>query len=68
MTKIQLKPLLTEIRACQVCAAHLPHPPNPVLRAHANARLLLTGQAPGGEDSKRQESDRHGRSGESRCD
>ena len=47
MTRIQLKPLLTEIRACQVCAVHLPHPPNPVLRAHANARLLLIGQAPG---------------------
>ena len=43
----KLKSLLTEIRACQVCAAHLPHPPNPVLRAHANARLLLVGQAPG---------------------
>ncbi len=42
-----LEPLLTEIRACQVCAAHLPHGPNPVLRAHANARLLLVGQAPG---------------------
>ena len=42
-----LEPLLTEIRACEVCAAHLPHGPNPVLRAHANARLLLVGQAPG---------------------
>ena len=43
----KLKSLLTDIRACQVCAAHLPHPPNPVLRAHAHARLLLVGQAPG---------------------
>ena len=43
----KLTSLLTEIRACQVCAAHLPHPPNPVLRAHVNARLLLVGQAPG---------------------
>ena len=47
MTRIPLRPLLTEIRACQVCAGHLPLPPNPVLRAHANARLLLIGQAPG---------------------
>lgn len=47
MPKPNLKTLLTEIRACQVCAAHLPHPPNPIVRAHANARLLLVGQAPG---------------------
>lgn len=47
MPKTSLKTLLTEIRACQVCAAHLPHPPNPILRAHANARLLIVGQAPG---------------------
>ena len=47
MLKPNLKTLLTEIRACQVCAAHLPHPPNPIVRAHANARLLLVGQAPG---------------------
>ncbi len=43
----KLKSLLTEIRACQVCATHLPHPPNPIVSAHANARLLLVGQAPG---------------------
>ena len=42
-----LKPLLAEIRACQVCAGHLPHAPNPVVRANARARLLLIGQAPG---------------------
>ena len=47
MAKIKLRPLLAEIRACQVCAAHLPHPPNPILRARADARLLLIGQAPG---------------------
>jgi uracil-DNA glycosylase len=47
MTKPNLKNLLTDIRACQVCAAHLPHPPNPIVRAHADARLLLIGQAPG---------------------
>ncbi len=47
MPKPNLKKLLTEIRACQVCAAHLPHAPNPIARAHANARLLLIGQAPG---------------------
>ncbi len=47
MPKPILKNLLAEIRACQVCAAHLPHPPNPVLRASASARLLIVGQAPG---------------------
>jgi uracil-DNA glycosylase len=39
--------LLREVRACQVCAAHLPLGPRPVLRAKASARLLLIGQAPG---------------------
>ena len=47
MLKPNLKILLAEIRACQKCAAHLPHPPNPIVRANANARLLLVGQAPG---------------------
>jgi uracil-DNA glycosylase len=42
-----LAALLREIRACQVCAAHLPLGPRPVLRAKASARLLLIGQAPG---------------------
>ena len=39
--------LLTEIRACRICEAHLPHRPRPVLQASATARLLLVGQAPG---------------------
>ncbi len=39
--------LLREIRACRVCAAHLPLGPRPVLRAKASARLLIVGQAPG---------------------
>lgn len=47
MKKTGLRPLLDEIRACQVCAVHLPHPPHPIVRAHASARLLLIGQAPG---------------------
>jgi uracil-DNA glycosylase len=42
-----LAALLREVRACQVCAAHLPLGPRPVLRAKASARLLLIGQAPG---------------------
>lgn len=42
-----LERLLAEIRACTVCAAHLPFPPRPVLRAGVTARLLIVGQAPG---------------------
>jgi uracil-DNA glycosylase len=42
-----LASLLREIRACRVCAAHLPLGPRPVLRAKASARLLIIGQAPG---------------------
>jgi uracil-DNA glycosylase len=34
-------------RACTRCAPHLPLGPNPVLRVHADARLLIVGQAPG---------------------
>lgn len=43
----KLEDLLREVRACTVCAAHLPFPPRPVLRAASTARILLVGQAPG---------------------
>ncbi|WP_448192417.1 hypothetical protein [Azospirillum sp. sgz301742] len=42
-----LAALLERVRACAVCAAHLPHGVRPVLRASATARLLIVGQAPG---------------------
>ncbi len=42
-----LDDLLREVRACQVCVAHLPFPPRPVLLAAATARILIVGQAPG---------------------
>ncbi len=48
MSQRKLNRLLEEIRGCQVCAGCLPHNPNPVLSAHADARLLLIGQAPDG--------------------
>jgi uracil-DNA glycosylase len=44
---MSLDRLLREARACTVCAAHLPHPPRPVMRMAATARLLVVGQAPG---------------------
>ena len=42
-----LPSLLTQVRACTLCAAHLPLGPRPVLQMHASARLLIVGQAPG---------------------
>ncbi len=42
-----LEALLTEIRACRLCARDLPHPPRPVIHAHPEARILVVGQAPG---------------------
>ncbi len=45
--KRSLDALLTEIRDCRLCEAHLPLGPRPVLRASATARLLIVGQAPG---------------------
>ena len=42
-----LDALLARVRACTLCAAHLPLGPRPVLQAHASARILIAGQAPG---------------------
>ena len=42
-----LPALLREVRACTLCAPHLPQGPRPVLQAHADARILIAGQAPG---------------------
>ena len=39
--------LLAEVRACTICAAHLPHGIRPVLQIHPKARVLIAGQAPG---------------------
>ncbi len=39
--------LLQDIRACRLCAAHLPLGPRPVLQASAQSRVLIVGQAPG---------------------
>ncbi|MEQ9328253.1 MAG: uracil-DNA glycosylase family protein [Rhodospirillales bacterium] len=42
-----LAALLAEIRACRLCAAHLPLGPRPIARAGRTARILVIGQAPG---------------------
>ena len=39
--------LLGKVRACSLCAAHLPLGPRPVLQLHPKARILIAGQAPG---------------------
>lgn len=39
--------LLKEVRACTMCAVHLPQGPRPVLQVDARARILIAGQAPG---------------------
>jgi len=42
-----LDQLVGRIRACRLCADHLPLGPRPVLRVSGAARLLIVGQAPG---------------------
>ena len=39
--------LLTQVRACEICADYLPLRPRPVLQVHPSARILIVGQAPG---------------------
>jgi len=39
--------LLAQVRACTVCAPHLPLGPRPVLRGRPSAQLLIISQAPG---------------------
>jgi uracil-DNA glycosylase len=39
--------LLTTVRACAVCAPHLPLGPRPIVRLAATNRILITSQAPG---------------------
>jgi uracil-DNA glycosylase len=44
---MSLDDVLSEIRACRVCAGDLPHEPRPVVRVSKATRLLICGQAPG---------------------
>jgi uracil-DNA glycosylase len=47
MNPAALEALLSEVRACRLCEPHLPLGARPVLRADAQARVLIVGQAPG---------------------
>lgn len=42
-----LSELLAEVRGCRACEMHLPLGPRPVLRIHPEAKILVSGQAPG---------------------
>ena len=39
--------ILSDVRSCTLCNAHLPLGPRPVLQLHPKARILIVGQAPG---------------------
>ncbi|MGH6980903.1 MAG: uracil-DNA glycosylase family protein, partial [Stellaceae bacterium] len=43
----ELDTLLRAVRACAVCAPHLPLGPRPIVHGHESARLLIISQAPG---------------------
>lgn len=42
-----MEKLLSEIRSCTVCSAHLPLGPRPIVAAHPKAKIAIIGQAPG---------------------
>lgn len=42
-----LSTLLSSVRDCRLCADTIPDPIRPVVQAHASARVLIAGQAPG---------------------
>lgn len=46
-SKIMQNKLIEEIKACQICAEHLPLGPRPVLDFHPAAKVIIIGQAPG---------------------
>ncbi|WP_298194844.1 uracil-DNA glycosylase family protein [Novosphingobium sp.] len=47
MEREALDALLQRIRACSVCAPHLPLGPRPIVQAAPGAAILIIGQAPG---------------------
>lgn len=42
-----MQKLLFEIRSCEVCKAHLPLGPRPIVAYHPDAKIIIIGQAPG---------------------
>ncbi len=47
MARPGIRKLLSDVRACTICAASLPNGPRPVVQLSRSARLLIAGQAPG---------------------
>ena len=47
MTSTSLTHLLSDVRACTVCANSLDHEPRPIVQVGTNARIVIIGQAPG---------------------
>lgn len=47
MSARALDRLLSEVRACTICAPHLDHGVRPVVQMAEGARILIAGQAPG---------------------
>lgn len=45
LTKLDI--LVKEVRACTICAKHLPFEPNPIVRPSSTAKVIIIGQAPG---------------------
>lgn len=42
-----MQDLITEVKACTLCEAHLPLGPRPIFQMHPKAKILIAGQAPG---------------------
>ncbi len=47
MTSKKLQKLLTEVRACTVCAEHLEAGPRPIVQLDVGTPIVIIGQAPG---------------------
>ncbi len=47
MNTESLNGLVTQVRACTICAPHLPNGVRPVVQANSKAKILIAGQAPG---------------------
>jgi uracil-DNA glycosylase len=44
---VEFESLVNDVRACTICASHLPCDPRPVIQIHPESRILIAGQAPG---------------------
>lgn len=42
-----MKELIKNIKACTICAEHLPLGPNPIMAADHSSKIIIIGQAPG---------------------